>query len=108
MQIILLKDHAGKKQGELVQIPFLDGRELVREGIAFLWDGGPIARMDIEAVPPVELKTESLKAIEITQPILGVDDAPEVDGMIGGEAEVSDAELEEMTAPKSKSKKHKG
>lgn len=94
-QIVMLENHNGKKKGELVQIPFLEGRGLVQIGVAVYWDGKPIPQpspMQLQAVPPVELKTES--------PV------PEFNADRIGE-EPSDAELERLTAPKSKSKKHK-
>lgn len=93
-QIVMLEDHNGKKKGELVQIPFLEGRGLVQIGVAVYWDGKPISQpspMQLQAVPPVELKSEP-PALEF--------DADRI------AEEPSDAELERLTAPP-KQKKNK-
>lgn len=99
-QIVMLADHDGKKKGELVHTDCLTGRAIVQGGFAVYWDGKPITKpiepspMQIKAVPPVELKT-------VDTPLM-MDPAFD-----GDEVTLDDATLEELTAPKPKSKKHK-
>ncbi len=110
-QIVMLKDHNGKKMGDIVQIPFLDGRGLVQEGIAVYWDGKPIIKdvpVQIKAVPPIELKTVTVPEPEPEPEPTAPLKVPEFDGDRIGDEGISESELEALTAPsKNKNKKSK-